>query len=591
MASVSPSSSDAVSLQNHYSKAYRDLEQAKDAELKREQKQNEQNLKQLESSYQNTMNRKEEEASRITDAIRNESAESNALERQKARENLEQLQRESYNSRGQLASAIPLAEHQKKLEEAYETSEKRHQSDLSNSTTREDDLKQLIRNVRKQSNEDMSKLQERHEKKISEIAEDTKLRTINENFETNKKIEDMNNFVRAEERNQKGETKRVEEAYSHYIDDMKKNLEEKESHSRDQLRTTLGEKDKFLASNLARQNSESRQSLKDLEKTYSTQIDQLNEERKNQDRTAAARLRSTKQDDQDTLKNTLQKQAEAHEIDRQNLSDMNHAHYQQLEEDYNKKAHPTQVEDIPPELENKIRQGVIGQYEKTLNTEVERNKLAQDSLASTYGSHYRQALEKAGDHETKILKEHEMEKTHDRAQFYDTLANTQQEAETRGRDKDSAYLLQVEKLQRKFAYAMERQKHEYDTIIDGMRGSSEAKIMSVREEDSRAAKQALKNLSEKQSEIFRDYDRKLSEQREQYEYMIEDIKTQTKTENREIERRSKQDLEIQAKTYEQKIAQIDEQNKEHERYISQGYQEQLEKLKRSYELTSQQKKS
>jgi hypothetical protein len=590
MSSVS-SNSDSIALQKHYNKAYRDLEEAKNEEIRRGQKQHNQDIQQLESSYKTALNKKDEEANQIAENIRNKATEANNADREKAQESIEQLQRDSYNSRGQLASAISLSEHQKRIQELLDGSERRHAEDLANSHRKEDDLHSRINEVRSQASDELKTAHDNHTAQLNEYDANSRRRTSIENEETTKKIAEMNNFVRSEQKNQKDETRRVEDTYSRYLDGLKKNLESKDGLYRDQLRTSLREKDEFLAGTLSKQNLENRQSLNDLSHIYSTQIDQLNQEKKAQDQAAAVRLQSTVQDDHDRLQDTMKKQADTHEMDRQHVSSLNDSRFKTLEDDFKIKTHLTHVDEVPPELEHKIREGVINQYEKNLNSEIDRNRTNHERLAEQYGSNYRKALEEATDRETQIRQQNALEKTRDRSQFFDTLTTTQHEADAKSRDKDANYQLQVDKLQRKFAYAMERQRHEYESIIDVMRSDNEAKLQSIREDDNKESKLTIKSLSEKQSEILRDYDRRLSEQREQYEYVIDDLKTQMKAENHEIEHRSKQEIEVQAKSYEQKIAQLAEQNKEHERYISQAYQEQLEKLRRSYELTSQQKKS
>jgi hypothetical protein len=89
--------------------------------------------------------------------------------------------------------------------------------------------------------------------------------------------------------------------------------------------------------------------------------------------------------------------------------------------------------------------------------------------------------------------------------------------------------------------------------------------------------------------VIREYEKKLSEQKTEFDFKLEDLKAQTNVDLRAAERRSKQELELQAKGYEQRIAQIDAQNKERERYIAQGYQDELDRTRRSYELLNKKK--
>ena len=590
MSSISPGS-DIAALQSHFSKAYRDLEETKDAEIKREQKNHQKDVSDLDSSYRAVLNRKDEETNHLAETVRNTAKATNAQDREEAREKIEKLQRDSYNNRGLLASAIPLAEHQKSIQQLADTEEKRHQMDMTNAQHNEDNLRELIHEIRDHDQAELKKAKEENSANLSELAATHKKQSMFEEADKKNKIQSMKDLVRTEEASQKAETKSVEEASSRYMNKLKKNIAAKEGQFDDQLRNGLRDKDTFLNKTLNQQNLESNRTLKDLEKIYSNRIEQLNIEKKHQDEAAFNKLQSTVENDHEQLNKTLSKQAEAHGQDREKSNQLNATRYQSLEEELKRRSNPTHTVEIPPALENKIRHGIVEQYEKTINTELDRNKAAQEKLAEKYGSNYRQALEAAQDKETLVRKQTETEKAQQRAEFYDTLSTTQKDAEIKNREKDSAFEMQTEKLHRKFAYALERQKHEYEGIIEGMRSESETKLMSVREEDRRITKGLIKSVAEKQNEILKDYDRRLSEQREQYEFMIDDLKNQSKTEIHDVERRSKQELEIQSKSYDQKMMQIEEQNKEHERYLAQNYQEQLERLRKSYELNSQQKKS
>ncbi len=590
MASVTPSS-DYANLQSQYSKAFRDLEESKDSQIKREQKQHQQDVDRIETAYQANLNKKEEEANKLTEKLRNDSANAIANEQSKGRESLEKLQRESYNSRGKIASAIPLTEHQKAVSELAQQSERRHKDDIINSQMREKDLTDLAHQIREKAADELLKSQERHVAELTDLNENTRKKSLYDNQENTKKIEGMNEQLRTAQKDHQEETKRITNTYNRYVEDLKKGVDQKEESSQDKNRSTLKNKDDFLTKTLSAHNQEYHQSLKDLEKIYFDRIDQIAEEKNQKDLAASKRLQTTLENDHEIMQNAMTKQAESYRKNIEQAREEGHENLKALQEGVKLGSKRQHIEDISPAAENRVRHGVIDQYQKSLNAEVDRNKLTQEKLAETYGNNYREFLEKTQDKETSIIKQSEADRAHDRAQFVDTIMSTQQEALSRSRDKDASYQLQVDKLQRKFAYALERQKREYENLIDGMKNESESKILTIQEEAQKTSKIAIKTLSEKQTEILREYDKKLSDQREQYEYLIEDIKTSLKSETHDVERRAKSEIETQTKTYEQKIAQIEAQNKEHEKYLALGYQEQLDKLRKSYETNNQQKKS
>jgi hypothetical protein len=81
----------------------------------------------------------------------------------------------------------------------------------------------------------------------------------------------------------------------------------------------------------------------------------------------------------------------------------------------------------------------------------------------------------------------------------------------------------------------------------------------------------------------------LSDQKAEFEGVIDELKTQSQLALRENDRKNRQSLDEQARTYEQRLAQAEYQYKERERYTVQNYQEQLEKAQRSNALLAKKK--
>jgi hypothetical protein len=100
---------------------------------------------------------------------------------------------------------------------------------------------------------------------------------------------------------------------------------------------------------------------------------------------------------------------------------------------------------------------------------------------------------------------------------------------------------------------------------------------------------AHRTFVQQQNEIIRQYDRKLTDQKLQYEAQLEQIKSETAKTTRDAERQTKQALEEQARSYVQRIAQLEMTHKEREKRVSENYEDSLEKMKRSNALLIQKK--
>jgi len=169
------------------------------------------------------------------------------------------------------------------------------------------------------------------------------------------------------------------------------------------------------------------------------------------------------------------------------------------------------------------------------------------------------------------------------------IDDVQQTQERLLRDKDYQATRQTDALNHNYSNSLERQRREYEQVINQLKSDDSEKINQVRQQADFDAKMAQRNLATKQYEMAKSYERKLEEQKTQYEDVVANLKEQLATHHQEAERRTRQLLDEQGKGYEQKIAQMEYQTKERERTISDNYQDQIEKLKRSNALLIQRK--
>jgi hypothetical protein len=290
-------------------------------------------------------------------------------------------------------------------------------------------------------------------------------------------------------------------------------------------------------------------------------------------------------DNQESL--TRQAETFRHEKQLQREEDQSKIHH--LENEI--KGHITSGDQswVSPAAEAKMRENFMKEFTKKQEAEISRNKEKTDSLHKEYSKRLADVVEAA---DTRIMTS---EADHRSSEYLQqqTLMNHVDEIKTTQermlRDKDYQANRQMDSLNHNYSNDLERQRREYESVINQLKSDHTQKITDVRQQADFNAKMAQRNFASQQYEISKSYERKLEEQKTSYEDALSNLKEQLATHQHEAERRTRQLLDEQAKGYEQKIAQMEYQIKERERTISDNYQDQIEKLKRSNALLIQRK--
>lgn len=286
---------------------------------------------------------------------------------------------------------------------------------------------------------------------------------------------------------------------------------------------------------------------------------------------------------------SLNRQAETfrHEKQLQREEDQSKIHH--LESEI--KGHITSGDQswVSPAAEARMRDNFMKEFTKKQEAEISRNKAKTDSLHKEYSKRLADVVEAA---DTRIMTAEADHRSSEYLQQQSLMNHVDEVKATQERmlrDKDYQANRQMEALNHNYSNDLERQKREYEGVINQLKSEHSQKVSEVRQQADFNAKLAQRNFASQRYEVSKAYERKLEEQKTSYEDAVSHLKEQLATHQHEAERRTRQLLDEQAKGYEQKIAQMEYQNKERERTISDNYQDQIEKLKRSNALLIQRK--
>ena len=194
-----------------------------------------------------------------------------------------------------------------------------------------------------------------------------------------------------------------------------------------------------------------------------------------------------------------------------------------------------------------------------MNQEIDKNKFQAELLSRKYAEQYQEALQNFEDKATSSLHQNVRERNLERNQYYDSIQETEYNANARIREQEAGHDREKESIYKQFTAVMDRQRREYENILEFLHPDPPRKLSNYRADSENAFKVAQREAKMRQNELVHDYEKKLTDQKREYEAQIENMKAQAQIDTREAERRIKSELEGQAKGYELRIAQLEAQ--------------------------------
>jgi hypothetical protein len=340
---------------------------------------------------------------------------------------------------------------------------------------------------------------------------------------------------------------------------------------------------------LNKQTEEAHQDRRQLEETFQldrkqNELHQKNE-REYMNRVLEQRADQAAEDRQHALDVQGQTYGEAYD----NLSKQSAAREASLQASLQEAHTSADPSVISPAAEQAVRDATGKQYQKTMDADDKRKRGEIDSLRQNFHDRYNDLLADKRQTETRMAMNQSLQRHEDQAAYLDSVVELTNDRDESIRNKEAEHQRASDALTHDHARVLDQQRREYDDIVQNLKNDASDRLTAQRQESAFNAKMAQKAFSSRQNELIRDYEKKLADQKDQYESELGDVKSELATTQRESERRTAHALEEQSKGYEQRIAQLEFQNKERERLVSQNYQDELEKVKRSNALLIQKK--
>lgn len=584
------SAAESSGLGNYYHKVFNDIRNEVDAEAKRNRIAHEEQLHRMEEAQRDALLTQEREA---TETIRNVKSDANdALrnEREQFHAEREDLKAQIYNSRGQISESVPLEIHKKLANDLSKDIEFVREKSSRDLADREDALHHQLVELREKSDDQINRLTEKQIQEVRDYDQRTKSLNNFTNEAAKEQAEKLAELTREHESSQRAQIRKLDEAYTSALNKNKLEIEAKDDYYQRRGDEVLRGKEEYYTGVIRDQNLKHREENKQLESTYQKQIEELNKQREIQAQRADEALVAELHEANEARAKALESQAKSYQDTIKNNQESSQSQIEALQKVLNnRKSEDADTSLISPAAENSVRKSLIREYEKTLNTEVEKNKTAYDHLQRKYAQEALEIMDDNASKLTKVNQQNAQDQAVERAQYVDSMYEIEDHAKTEVREGEIAADRERENMYRHFANSLDRQKRGYEHAFDSFRFDAESKLMDTHQNAQNNLKLTVRTLNARQNEIIRDYEKQLANQKTESDFIIDELKSQAKMDLREVEQRSRKELEQQAANYEQRIAQLEAQRKERERAMSESFQNEIDRTRRSYELLAKKK--
>ena len=509
------------------------------------------------------------------------------LNRNKAenRAEIEAIKHKLYNSRGQVPGAVPPEQMRYQIDGMNAAMEKQREADRKAFQAREDDNSQLLRDVERQNQAKLGHLTrqnaEDNRRLVAQMKEmsDSGTGAEKSRADVNEKL--SKNF----RENEKLKIRQLENDYNEELAKFKRGSDNREDYLLDHTEKTMKEKENYFADRIREQNNLNNANLSRLQNTMGTQIGDLEKQgRESRDRADNTHSETLKQAGQDK-KNALDKQANAFRetLNRQRAND--EAEMSIMNKELKERRNPNDMNQISPAAENKVRQSVIREYEKTLGTELDHHKERLGEAQRKYTESITETTNDYREKEADRARQEALTSQADKNNFLNSNLEIDFNAKNTVRTERLMNDRERETMRRNQEIFTERQRKQFEFVIQNDRAEAASRLNAVRQANSQELQNQHRLFAQATNDLVRDYDLKMEDMKTGYENQIENLKLEMTMVKHDLERQLKENSALQTKDFESRFAKQDVQNKERERYISQNYEDKIDKLKRGYELS------
>lgn len=571
---------------SYYQKPLDDLEQEYKDETRKARERYEERSDRLEKRTSEALEKENQRSQEATDEIRNQSAERVAQDRAAAREMVEKDRARTYDKFGRSQAEVLASkkEAEAQVQSAIDGANQRVKDSGENKNWALD----------KQAGEYEDRLHENafkdrmsREKETSQLREVIHTLSNNQDQYLKEKGQGTTDAYHDLETEMNARYETAARQHSREMENYQEKSAATDRHNAALMDATQKERDAYYTGMISKREQEHQQDRTQMQRGQNQmRKDQENMLRK-QVAADSANLEAYAEKADVSKSEALEKQNEVYKNEIHQTRVENNDKIKTLEQELLTQRTSADDTYISPAAEQKFRESVMKNYDKTLAAEQNRNKEKTTAIQEGYAKKLTEANNEGQKKLYDAVSQRQVEEHLERQAYLASLDDLQKGHETAIKSKDYEKERHVDHISKNYESTMDRQRRELEEQYNDARNQTQLKMADLRQQHLFESRMAQKDFATRQSEIVRGYEKKLEEQKSESDYQIANMKEELARNHSESERRNKQMLEEQSKGYEQKISQLEYQSKERERTISENYQDQIDKLKRSNALIIQ----
>lgn len=374
---------------------------------------------------------------------------------------------------------------------------------------------------------------------------------------------------------------RVERAHGEELSKAKRDLAETEVRFGNQNAENITELGRSFTKRLHEKNEEDRFEKKQLEKSYQKNVDDLQAQHLRDRERFEKNLDLQVQQSTEARNKALENQADSYRQTLQNKQE-NFDTQMAILQSENQNAKTTSDPTVfSPAAEESLRKLYVGEYGKVFKEEQERNrrdidqfregqKDRVDDLQHNYNVAKREFQHEATD-----------SRNLDRTQFLrfaeESELNRRESLQTQEHQHDK----QVNAMEKNQERAVRGQQQKYDELLLDQSLDNQNRIRSMEQDSDFKERMHRMQSNSDQRRLIRQFEKKMSDQKESYENLLQESRLEAERRIQESQRESRFALDDQKRNYEHRITQLELQQKERERILTENYEDQLDKMKQT----------
>lgn len=378
-------------------------------------------------------------------------------------------------------------------------------------------------------------------------------------------------------------------AFKGQMDDLKRRNEMRSSHLAHSQDKSLKEKDAYYTHLLKKENLNHHSEQKEMASHFDSAQKSIEAQAERKVALAEARQEAQTARANVDRENALKEQAKAYN---RTLRDSQNSHSSELDRLKGELQHTRtsdSVEGMSPAAEEKLRNLLRKEHGKQLEVETEKNKENLHITRNRMRDHMLESQGKAEAKETRLRRDHTVERDRDRQTYHDQVEDLEFSKTRSLSRQDAQHLKMSDEQLRTHGRSQELLRRQYDELLDLTRDDARDQLSAQKKEFEFQAKMDQRSFSVRQNELIREYEKKLADQRAQFDIQIDDARSENQRLTRDGERQLKKTLEEQENSHQRRLAQIEQQHQERERILKENYEDQLEKMRRSHALLQNKK--